>query len=163
MRWAVQALTTVMLTSARDDLVPMAVTAFRWNTPTRAPASQASTRPTVPKVRLMISPCSSSVPRGGPGAIPWPQTGDKILLNIFKTFDNFLCSSNMKTRFRAEWVVLGEQLRMILATCLLRPMSRHSTTGSRKFNESEDMKYQSWNVETRTHGYVIIIIIRNMP
>jgi len=35
------------------------------------------------------------------------------------------CSSNMKPRFRAEWVVVSEEL-LILASCLLRPMSRNS-------------------------------------
>ena len=35
------------------------------------------------------------------------------------------CSSNMKPRFRAEWVVVREEL-LILASCLLRPMSRNS-------------------------------------
>ena len=34
------------------------------------------------------------------------------------------CSSNMKPRFRAEWVVVSELF--ILASCLLRPMSRNS-------------------------------------
>ena len=34
-------------------------------------------------------------------------------------------SSNMKPRFRAEWVVVREEL-LILASCLLRPMSRAS-------------------------------------
>ena len=31
----------------------------------------------------------------------------------------------MKPRFRAEWVVVSEEL-LILASCLLRPMSRNS-------------------------------------
>ena len=31
----------------------------------------------------------------------------------------------MKSRFRAEWVVVSEEL-LILARCLLRPMSRNS-------------------------------------
>jgi len=35
------------------------------------------------------------------------------------------CSSNMKPRFRAEWVVASEEL-LILASCLLRPISRNS-------------------------------------
>jgi len=35
------------------------------------------------------------------------------------------CSSNMKPRFRTEWVVVSEEL-LILASCLLRPMSRNS-------------------------------------
>jgi len=34
----------------------------------------------------------------------------------------------MKPRFRAEWVVVSEQL-LILANCLLRPMSRYSVLG----------------------------------
>ena len=38
------------------------------------------------------------------------------------------CSSNMKPRFRAEWVVVREEL-LILASCLLRPMSRNSVLG----------------------------------
>ena len=39
--------------------------------------------------------------------------------------ENVRCSSNMKPRFRAEWVVVSEEL-LILASCLLRPMSRNS-------------------------------------
>ena len=35
------------------------------------------------------------------------------------------CSSNMKPRFRAAWVVVREEL-LILASCLPRPMSRNS-------------------------------------
>jgi len=35
------------------------------------------------------------------------------------------CSSNMKPRFRAAWVVVREEL-LILASCLLSPMSRNS-------------------------------------
>ena len=35
------------------------------------------------------------------------------------------CSSNMKPRFRAEWVVVSGEL-LIQASCLLRPMSRNS-------------------------------------
>jgi len=35
------------------------------------------------------------------------------------------CSSKMKPRLRAEWVVLSEEL-CILANCLLSPMSRNS-------------------------------------
>jgi len=31
----------------------------------------------------------------------------------------------MKPRFRAEWVVVSEEL-LIMASCLLRPMSRNS-------------------------------------
>ena len=34
----------------------------------------------------------------------------------------------MKPRFRAEWVVVREEL-LILASCLLRPMSRNSVLG----------------------------------
>ena len=35
------------------------------------------------------------------------------------------CSSNIKPRFGAEWVVVREEL-LILASCLLRPMTRNS-------------------------------------
>jgi len=35
------------------------------------------------------------------------------------------CSSNTKPRFRAERVLVSEEL-LILASCLLRPMSRNS-------------------------------------
>jgi len=38
---------------------------------------------------------------------------------------NVRCSSNMKPRFPAECVVLSEEL-WILASCLLRPLSRNS-------------------------------------
>ena len=38
------------------------------------------------------------------------------------------CSSNMKPRFRAQRVVVSEEL-LILASCLLRPMSRNSVLG----------------------------------
>ena len=34
----------------------------------------------------------------------------------------------MKPRFRAEWVVVSEEL-LILASCLLRPVSRNSVLG----------------------------------
>ena len=34
----------------------------------------------------------------------------------------------MKPRFRAEWVVVREEL-LILASCLLRPVSRNSVLG----------------------------------
>jgi len=40
------------------------------------------------------------------------------------------CSSNMKPRFRAGWVVVREEL-LILASCLLRPMSRNSAVYSK--------------------------------
>jgi len=45
------------------------------------------------------------------------------------------CSSNMKPRLRAEWVVVREEL-LILASCLLKPISRNSVLeefGVRRF------------------------------
>ena len=55
----------------------------------------------------------------------WPQwcvksTADEIWS------EKVSCSSNMKPRFRAEWVVLSEELHLILASCLLGPMNRNS-------------------------------------
>jgi len=46
----------------------------------------------------------------------------------------------MKPRFRAEWVVVSEEL-LILASCLLRPMSRNSVLeefGVRRFAVIQD-------------------------
>ena len=64
----------------------------------------------------------------------------------------------MKPRFRAEWVVVREEL-MILASCLLRPMSRNSMFAER-FERTLRERFQ--NVIVTNKNNVLLERSRNV-
>jgi len=62
----------------------------------------------------------------------------------------------MKPRFRAEWVVVSEEL-LILASCLLRPMSRNSV-----LEELSVRRFAIWYFHTLTfHQHIAVLVTKS--
>ena len=66
----------------------------------------------------------------------------------------------MKPRFRAEWVVVSEEL-LILASCLLRPMSRNSVLEElrvRRFVSNSDVADMA-DMAARVQNLSFVVIL----